>query len=114
MLMRAVLIRGGGRTVGGHSQPRPWDHPSQSSCRVHPGARRDGEVGKEVRAPPKVPQANFCVRVCAGVLKGRAKPRAGGSALAPSPRDRLIRAAARGRESRSAPLPLPCPALPLG
>lgn len=98
--------------MGGHSQPRARDHPSLSSCRVHPGARSDGEVGKkQVRTPPKVLQANFCVRVCAGSLKGRAKFRAGSSALAHSPPACLVPAAPpEGRESSSAPLPLPCPA----
>lgn len=95
--------------MGGHSQPRARDPPSLSSCRVHPGARSDGEVGKkQVRTPPKVLQANFCVRACAGSLKGRAEL---GALLWPIPLPPAWSLRHLQRGERAAQRRFPCPAL---
>lgn len=102
----------------GWREGRGWAQPARDHLRrapaapnrVHPGARSDGEVGKEVRTPPKALQANFCIRACVGGLKERAKLRSGGCALAPSPPGWLVPAPPpEGREQLSTTSPaLPC------
>lgn len=102
--------------------PAPGVTPHRAPAapsRVHPGARSDGEVGKEVGTPPKVLQAHFCFGAWVGGLKGRAMLRAGGSALAPSAPGWLVPAAPQAalqlrqlqRGEGAAQHRFPCPAL---
>lgn len=72
--------------MGGHGQPGlTLRRAPAAPSRVHPGAGSDGEVGKEVRTPPKALQANFCIRSCDGGLKGESKAQSWGICSGPFP-----------------------------